>query len=81
MFVNTLAPQSHPHQNQPTKLIIQLLIELYQIVITIRNITINNGIGSPHTNPVTLEDLMPHVHDKTVPGKVRAPYPGEIPGH
>ena len=38
------------------------------------------------TNPSTtvaiaLEDLMPHVHDKTVPGKVRAPYPDEIPGN
>ena len=33
------------------------------------------------TVAIALEDLMPHVHDKTVPGKVRAPYPDEIPGH
>ena len=31
------------------------------------------------TVAIALEDLMPHVHDKTVPGKVRAPYPDEIP--
>lgn len=38
-----------------------------------------DGAGKPHKNPVTLESLMPHVHDKTVPGKVREPYPWEIP--
>ena len=38
-----------------------------------------DGIGAPHTNPVTLEDLLPHVHDDTVPGKVRSPYDNEIP--
>lgn len=38
-----------------------------------------DGVGTPHTNPVTGENLMPHVHDKSVPGKVRSPYPDEIP--
>lgn len=38
-----------------------------------------DGIGAPHTNPVTLEDLLPHVHDDTVPGKIRSPYDNEIP--
>lgn len=39
-----------------------------------------DGIGKPHINSVTKEKLMPHVHDNTVPGKVRKPYPDEIPG-
>ena len=39
-----------------------------------------DGVGDPHYNPVTKEDLMPHVHDKTAPGKVRPPYQNEIPG-
>ena len=38
-----------------------------------------DGVGEPHYNPVTMEDLMPHVHDKTAPGKVRPPYLDEIP--
>ena len=38
-----------------------------------------DGVGKPHKNPVTGEDLMPHVHDKTVPGRVRSPYLHEIP--
>jgi hypothetical protein len=38
-----------------------------------------DGIGSPHYDPVTQEYLMPHIHDKTVPGKLRAPIPWEIP--
>ena len=38
-----------------------------------------DGVGKSHKNPVTGENLIPHVHDKTVPGKVRAPYPDEIP--
>ncbi|QAA31078.1 DNRLRE domain-containing protein [Clostridium manihotivorum] len=38
-----------------------------------------DGTGSPHKNPVTGEELMPHVHDKTVPGGVRSPIPWEIP--
>ena len=35
-------------------------------------------MGASHTNSVTGEDLMPHVHDKSVPGKVRSPRPEEI---
>lgn len=38
-----------------------------------------DGVGRPHVNKATGESLMPHVHDKTVPGGVRAPYPYEIP--
>ena len=38
-----------------------------------------DGVGDPHYNKVTQEYLMPHVHDKTTPGKVRAPYSDEIP--
>ncbi len=38
-----------------------------------------DGIGEPHFNKVTKERLLPHVHDKTVPGDVRAPIPWEIP--
>ena len=38
-----------------------------------------HSVGDPHYNPVTMEDLMPHVHDKTAPEKVRAPYLDEIP--
>jgi len=38
-----------------------------------------DGKGQPHTNKVTMEDLMPHVHDKTVPGGVRVPYPRDLP--
>lgn len=38
-----------------------------------------DGIGSPHTNKVTGEDLMPHAHDPSVPRGVRVPYPDEIP--
>lgn len=38
-----------------------------------------DGVGTPHKNPVTGEDLLPHVHDKSVPGKVRIPTPDEIP--
>jgi len=38
-----------------------------------------DGIGDSHFNPVTQENLIPHVHDKTVPGKVRVPIPWEIP--
>ncbi len=38
-----------------------------------------HGVGEPHYNPVTMEELMPHVHDKTAPGKVRPPYLDEIP--
>lgn len=40
-----------------------------------------DAVGKPHTNPVTKEALLPHVHDKTVPGEVRSPYPDEIPGY
>ena len=38
-----------------------------------------DGVGKPHVNKITGESLLPHVHDKTVPGGVRAPYPYEIP--
>jgi hypothetical protein len=38
-----------------------------------------DGIGRPHMNPLTGEELMPHVHDKAVPGGVRAPIPWEVP--
>nr|WP_236671933.1 pre-toxin TG domain-containing protein [Enterococcus sp. BWB1-3] len=38
-----------------------------------------DGVGKPHTNKTTGEKLMPHVHDKTVPGGVRVPRPDEIP--
>lgn len=38
-----------------------------------------DGTGNPHYNPVTGEDLMPHVHDKSVPGGVRIPRIDEIP--
>ena len=38
-----------------------------------------DGVGKSHKNPVTGEDLMPHIHDKSVPGKVRAPRLDEIP--
>lgn len=38
-----------------------------------------DGTGRPHTNPFTGEQLMPHVHDKTVPGGVRPPLSWEIP--
>ena len=38
-----------------------------------------DGIGRPHTNKVTKEALMPHMHDKNVPGKVRKPDSWEIP--
>lgn len=30
-------------------------------------------------NKITKEALMPHVHDKNMPGGVRAPYPYEVP--
>ena len=38
-----------------------------------------DGIGEPHFNKVTKERLIPHVHDKAVPGGVRSPIPWEIP--
>ncbi len=38
-----------------------------------------DGVGKPHTNPVTEEQLMPYVHDKNVPGEVRKPEDWEIP--
>ncbi len=38
-----------------------------------------DGVGTPHINKKTGESLMPHVHDKTVPGDIRRPYPHEIP--
>lgn len=38
-----------------------------------------DGTGTPHTNPLTGERLLPHVHDKSVPGGVREPFPEEIP--
>jgi hypothetical protein len=38
-----------------------------------------DGIGNPHYNPVTGENLMPHVHDKLTPGGVRIPKIDEIP--
>ncbi len=38
-----------------------------------------DGIGKPHKNPVTGEYLMQHMHDDTVPGKVRIPNPNEVP--
>ncbi|GAA0776059.1 hypothetical protein GCM10008908_28770 [Clostridium subterminale] len=34
-----------------------------------------DGIGKSHKNSITGEDLMPHVHDKIVPGGVRRPLP------
>lgn len=38
-----------------------------------------DGVGKPHTNPYSGERLIPHVHDKTVPGGVRSPFSWEIP--
>lgn len=38
-----------------------------------------DGVGKPHMNPVTKEKLLPHVHDNTVPGKIRSPYQNELP--
>ena len=38
-----------------------------------------DGVGKSHKNKVTGEDLIPHVHDKGVPGGVRNPEPWEIP--
>lgn len=38
-----------------------------------------DGTGEPHFNKATKERLLPHVHDKTVPGDVRAPMSWEIP--
>ena len=38
-----------------------------------------DGVGTPHHNKVTGEDLMPHVHDKKAPGGVRKPFSFEIP--
>ncbi|WP_185966816.1 hypothetical protein [Clostridium sp. HBUAS56017] len=38
-----------------------------------------DGTGKPHYNPVTEEELVPHVHDKTVPGRIRAPLSWEVP--
>ena len=38
-----------------------------------------DGVGQPHTNPVTGEELMPHVHDNNVSGGARKPIPWEIP--
>ena len=38
-----------------------------------------DGIGKAHTNKVTEEALMPHVHDKTVSGDLRKPNADEIP--
>ena len=38
-----------------------------------------DATGTPHMNKVTNEDLMPHVHDKTVPGNLRKPNADEIP--
>ena len=35
--------------------------------------------GAAHTNKVTCEDLMPHMHDKTVLGNLRKPNIDEIP--
>ncbi|MDD4096360.1 MAG: polymorphic toxin type 24 domain-containing protein, partial [Oscillospiraceae bacterium] len=40
-----------------------------------------DGVGGYHTNKVTGEQYMPHVHDKTVPGGVRSPRADEIPGY
>jgi len=38
-----------------------------------------DGVGRTHINKVTGESLIPHVHDKAIPGGVRIPYPHEIP--
>ena len=38
-----------------------------------------DAAGAFHTNKVTKEDLMPHVHDKTFPGDLRKPNADEIP--
>ena len=38
-----------------------------------------DGTGAPHINKITGEDMMPHIHDKTVPGGVRMPEQWEIP--
>ena len=38
-----------------------------------------DGIGTPHYNKKTGEELLPHVHDKNAPGGVRKPYPYEKP--
>ena len=38
-----------------------------------------DGVGSAHTNSVTGKKIMPHIHDKNTPGKVREVYTDEIP--
>ena len=38
-----------------------------------------DGVGSPHRNKVTGEELMPHVHDKKAIGGLRGPEKWEIP--
>ena len=38
-----------------------------------------DGVGAPHTNSVTGQRLMPHVHDKTALGGLRSPYMSEHP--
>ena len=38
-----------------------------------------DGVGKAHQNSATGEDLIPHVHDKTVPGDLRKPNIDEIP--
>lgn len=38
-----------------------------------------DGVGKPHTNKVTNEDLLPHMHDPKAPGGVRPPNLDEIP--
>ena len=38
-----------------------------------------DGVGAPHTNSVTGQRLMPHVHDKTALGGLRSPHMSERP--
>ena len=39
-----------------------------------------DGVGAGHKNPFTNKKIeTPHVHDPNVPGKIREPYPWEIP--
>ena len=39
-----------------------------------------DGIGGKHTNSITgIEIDTPHIHGKTIPGGVRAPFPWELP--
>lgn len=52
------------------------ILKILQQVLVVKRY---DGTGEPHFNKVTKERLLPHVHDKTVPGDVRSPIPLEVP--